>query len=86
MWKSKSLVYILWQSKCVLVTLCDPMGCNLPGSSIHGIFQVRILEGAVISFSRDRTRVSCIAGRLFTIWATREAQRPPQIVRESPGS
>ena len=41
---------------CVLVdqsypTLCDPMDCNLPGSSIHGIFQARILEGIVISFS-----------------------------------
>ena len=41
---------------CVLVgqscpALCDPMDCNLPGSSIHGIFQARILEGTVISFS-----------------------------------
>ena len=60
-------------------TLCDPMDCSLPGSSVHGILQGRILEWIAISFSRgssqsrDRTQVSCIAGRFFTIWATREA-------------
>ena len=32
-------------------TLCDPMDCNLPGSSVHGIFQARILEWVAISFS-----------------------------------
>ena len=58
-------------------TLCDPMDCSLPGS-IHGIFQARILEWVAISFStvsswpRDRTQVSHIAGRCFTVWATRE--------------
>ena len=58
--------------------LCDPMDCSPPGSSVHGIFQARVLEWAAISFSRgsspprNQTRVSCIAGRLFTIWATRE--------------
>ena len=31
-------------------TLCDPMGCSLPGSSVHGIFQARILEWVAISF------------------------------------
>ena len=34
------------------LTLCDPMDCSLPGSSVHGIFQARILEWVVISFSR----------------------------------
>ena len=59
------------------LTLCDPMGCSLPGSSVHGIFQARELEWVAISFSRgssrpgDRTHVSHIAGRLFTVWATR---------------
>ena len=54
-------------------TLCDPMDCSLPGSSVHGIFQARILEWVAISFSRgssqprDQTRVSLIAGRRFTI-------------------
>ena len=57
--------------------LCNPMDCRLPVSSIHGIFQARILEWVTISFSRSsRTRdwiwVSRIVGRHFTIWATRE--------------
>ena len=61
------------------LTLCNPMDCSLPGSSIHGIFQARILEWVAISFSRrsswprDWTQVSRIIGRRFTIWATREA-------------
>ena len=56
-------------------TLCDPMDSSLPGSSVHGIFQARILEWVAISFSRgssqprDWTQVSHIAGRRFTIWA-----------------
>ena len=33
-------------------TLCDPMDCSLPGSSVHGIFQARVLEWGAISFSR----------------------------------
>ena len=51
----------------------------LPGSSVHGIPQARILEWVAIPFSRgssqprDWTWVSLIAGRFFTIWATREA-------------
>ena len=35
------------------LTLCDPIACSLPGSSVHGIIQVRILEWVAISFSRD---------------------------------
>ena len=60
-------------------TLCDPVDCSLPGSSVHGILQARILEWVTISFSRgssqprDRTQVSCIGGRRFNLWATREA-------------
>ena len=48
--------------------------------TIHGILQARILEWVAVPFSRgssqprDPTQVSCIAGRLFTSWATREAQ------------
>ena len=34
-------------------TLCDPMDCSLPGSSVHGIRQARTLEWVVIPFSRD---------------------------------
>ena len=61
-------------------TLCDPVDCNLPGSSVHGILQARILEWVAISFSRgsswprDWTRVSHLAGKRFNLWATREAQ------------
>ena len=55
------------------------MDGNLSGSAVHGIFQARILEWGATCFSRgssqprDRTRVSCIAERCFTLWATREA-------------
>ena len=35
-------------------TLCDPMDCSLPGSSVHGIFQARVLEWIVISFSKEQ--------------------------------
>ena len=58
------------------LTLCDPMYCSLPGSSVHGIFQARILEWVPISFSwrssqrRGWTRVSRIVGKRFTVWAT----------------
>ena len=61
-------------------TLCDPVDCSPPGSSVHGIFQVRVLEWVAISFSRgssqprDQTQVSRIVGRRFTIWATREVR------------
>ena len=34
------------------LTLWDPMNCNLTGSSVHGIFQARVLEWGVIAFSR----------------------------------
>ena len=60
-------------------TLRDPMDCSLPDSSVHGIFQARILEWVTISFSRgssrprDGTWVSRTAGRLFAVWASREA-------------
>ena len=53
------------------VRLCFPMDCSLPGSSVHGIFQARVLEWVAISFSRgssqprDLTRVSHIVGRRF---------------------
>ena len=53
------------------VRLCDPMECSLPGSSVHGIFEARVLEWVAISFSRgssqprDWTQVSHVAGRLL---------------------
>ena len=65
-------------SGSVVSTLCDPMDCSPPGSSIHGIFQATVLEWVAISFSRGssrpryQTQVSHIVGRHFTLWATRE--------------
>ena len=55
------------------VTLCNPMDYSMPGSSVHGILQARILEWVAIPFSResspprDQLRVSCIAGGCFTV-------------------
>ena len=60
-------------------SLCDPMDYSLPGSSVHGILQARILEWVAILFSRGssrpryKTQVSHISGRFFTVRATREA-------------
>ena len=60
------------------LTLCNPMDCSPPGSSVQGILQARILEWAVMPLSRassrprDWTWVSC-----FTIWAAREGPPPP---------
>ena len=68
-------------------TLWDPMDCSLPGCTVRGIFQARVLEWVAISFSRgfswlrdrtwvsNRTWVSCIVGRCYTLYATREALR-----------
>ena len=72
---------LVWKVKVTQLcpTLCDPMDCSLPGSSVHGILQARILEWLAIPFSRgsswprDRTQVSHIVGRFFTVWTTREA-------------
>jgi len=55
------------------------MDCNPPDSSVHGIFQARILEWVAISFSRgssqprDQACISCITGRFFTNSATRKS-------------
>ena len=60
-------------------TLCNPMDCSLPVSSVHGIFQARRLEWVAISSSRgstwprDQTCVSCIGRQILFHWATWEA-------------
>ena len=62
------------------LTLCHPMDCSPPCSSVHGILQARILEWVAMPSSRasfqprDQTQFSCIADRYFTIWATRDFQ------------
>ena len=79
---SKSSALYSGEQECVCAkslqlcpTLCDPMDCNPPGSSVHGILQARLLEWVAMPFSRessrprDRTHVSCgscIAGAFFT--------------------
>ena len=72
-------VKVLFSQWCLI--LCDPMNWfPLPGSSVHGILLVRILEWVAIHFSRgsshprEQTWVSCTTGSFFTICATREAQ------------
>ena len=62
------------------LTLCD-MDCSLPGSFVHGVFQARVLEWVAISFTRgsswprEWTQVFRLAGRRFTVWATREVPK-----------
>ena len=64
----------------LFLTLCDPMNCSPPSSSVHGILQTRLLEWVATPFSkgssqpRDWIQVSYLACGDFTIWSTREAQ------------
>ena len=74
------------------LTLSDPMDCSLPGSSVHGIFQARVLEWVVIAFSGNNTiylEICCVCAQLHshvqlfvTSWA--EACQAPLSVG-SPG-
>ena len=72
-----STVVVLVTKSCL--TLCNPMDCSLPGSSVRGISQARILEWVAISFfrgssqPRDWTLISCISRWILFCWATREA-------------
>ena len=73
----------MWLAAQLCPTLCDPLDCSLPGSSVHGIFQARTLERVAISFSRGSSWprdqayifcVSCIAGKFFPCWSISKAQ------------
>ena len=63
-----------WFSRSVMSDSCGPMDCSPPGSSVHGISQVRILEWVAISFSRESSRprdqicISCVTGGLLHCW------------------
>ena len=76
-WKWK--VKVLVTQSCL--TLGNPVNYSPPDSSVNAILQAKMLEWIVIPFSRgsswprDQTQVSCISGRFFTIWDTREAQK-----------
>ena len=80
---TNSYMYVLVAQSCP--TLCNTVNCSLPGFSVHGVSQARILKWVAIPFSRgsswpgDWTWVSHTVGRLFTIWATWEDQLTPRI-------
>ena len=82
-WSMKKVKMLVPQS---CSTLCDPMDCSQPGSSVHGIFQARILELVAISYSRgsswprDRTCVSWIARQILYHCITWKA-----LLYKSPG-
>ena len=68
-------IYIYTSVLCLVAqpcpTLCHPLDCSLPGSSVHGILQARILEWVAMPSSggssqrRDQTQAFCTAGRFF---------------------
>ena len=93
-WYCEQLGAVCYPSVCVCVlvtqscpTLSDSVDCGPPGSPVHEILQARALELVAIPFCSgsfqpmDQTWVSCIAGRFFIIWATREAPsvRRPEL-------
>ena len=66
------------------LTLCNPMDCSLPGSSIHGIFQARVLEWGAISFSnsslsRDWTQAPALGAQSLCHWTVREVPHLPFV-------
>ena len=83
-WCVEASIRTCRKERCCLVakscpTVCDPMDYSPPGSSVHGIFQARMLECIAIPFSRgsfcfrDGTHISCIGRWVPYSWATREA-------------
>ena len=77
--------FCLWITSCAWTvaqscwTLCGHMDCSPPGSSVHGIFQARILEWVAVPTSRgssqprDQTHISCIGRQILYHWTTWEA-------------
>ena len=65
-------------------TLCDPMDCSLPGSSVHGIFQARVLESGAIAFSNMLSRLVITllprSKHLLISWL----QSPSAVILEPP--
>ena len=76
-----SFMYVKVLVAQLCLTLCNHTDCSPSGSSAHRILQERILEWVAIPFSRgssqprDQTRFSCIIGRFFTVWVTRETDK-----------
>ena len=65
-WTEKSAAAAAAKSLQSCPTLSDPMDCSLPGSSIHGIFQAKVLEWAAIGFSTEES------GGLHSPWGHKE--------------
>ena len=82
----RRMAHCLAAKSCL--TLCEPMNCSLPGSSVHGISHVRILEWVAISFfrgssqPRSQTHISCLAGKFFTTETQGESPSPPKWDRK----
>ena len=76
-------MYVWWWFSCQVVSdSSDPMGCSLPGFSIHGSFQERMLKWVSVSYSRGSSRprdwsrvrcISCIGRRILYHCATWKA-------------
>ena len=68
------------------LTFGDSTDCSQPGSSLYEILHTRTLKWVAILFSRgssqsrDRSHISCIASRFFTVWTTREDQQCYSII------
>ena len=79
-WESEMCVCVCMHVKSLQLcpTLCDPVDCSPSDSCVHEILQAGILERLATPSSREssrprnRTHISRIAGRRFTVWATRE--------------
>ena len=89
-WRENAFLVAQW-CYCLIaqlcLTLCSPMDCSLPGSSVHEISQARTLEGGAISFSRGsswprvQTCNSCTGRGILYHWATREKWELPKSVK-----
>ena len=85
----ESEVEVLVFRSCL--TLCDPMNCSPPGSSVQELLQARILEWVAMPSSggssqpRDQTQVSCMAGGFFNTLAIREAHESLLVVKDQLG-
>ena len=79
--RKEILIIVLINSCARMLTLCDPTDCSPPGSSVHGIFQARVLEQDAISYTsgssqlQDWTWISCVSRQILYRWVTWEA--PP---------
>ena len=70
-------------------TLCDPMDCSVPGSSVHGIFQARVLEWGAIAFSGCFLLEHCISWcpsrQLLSTWCCQNPCDPSSCTTSTPG-